>query len=256
MDFGISQKVALVAGGGRGIGRACALALAREGAHVAVLSRTRDELERTAQEIRGLGVRAVAVPVDALDAEKLSTAIEQVRGELGLPTLAVLGIAGFWGPRRFHSRPVAESEELLKTDLSSALALCRQLLPSMVERREGRLVALGSMAAWAGIPGGTEYAVAKAGLEGLMRGISVDYAKYGITANVVSLGFVETERLKRRAAEDADAIQRLIRATARRKLLTVEEVADVVTFLCSSRAAAITGAVIDVTAGAHLNNLW
>ena len=141
-------------------------------------------------------------------------------------------------------------------DLTSAIALCTRVLPAMMDARFGRIVALGSLGARFGIAGATLYAATKAALEGLCRGIALDYSRRGITANTLSISFVETERLAVRSAQDPEARARLQRATATRALLTPAQVADVATFLCSPRAAAITGSVIDVTAGAHLNNLW
>jgi NAD(P)-dependent dehydrogenase (short-subunit alcohol dehydrogenase family) len=126
----------------------------------------------------------------------------------------------------------------------------------MMEARFGRIVALGSLAARTGVPGGTVYAAAKAGLEGLMRGLAVDYSRRGITSNAVAMGFCDTERLQARMKGDAAWREKLERATATRVLSTPAEIADVVSFLVSKRASAITGAVIDATAGAHLNNLW
>jgi NAD(P)-dependent dehydrogenase (short-subunit alcohol dehydrogenase family) len=256
MDFGISGKVALVCGGGRGIGRACAVGLASEGADVAILARTQAEVDETARQVSALGRRALAVAVDVTQAGPLEAALARVEQELGAPTLLVLAIAAYWQPRRFHVGTDAESEQLLKTDLLSTMSICRRLLPGMLRNREGRVVALSSMAAWAGMPGGTEYATGKAGLEGFIRGLALDYSSQGVTANVVSLGFVETERLGKRIGGDPEARERLVKATARKRLISPDEVSNVVSFLCSSKASAITGSVIDVTAGAHLNNQW
>jgi NAD(P)-dependent dehydrogenase (short-subunit alcohol dehydrogenase family) len=126
----------------------------------------------------------------------------------------------------------------------------------MVEARFGRIVGLGSVAARTGVSGGALYAAGKAALEGLLRGIALDYSRRGVTANVVSIAFADTERLQGRVASDPAARERIERATATRRIPTPEEIADVVAFLCSPRASAITGAVVDATAGGHLNNLW
>jgi len=256
VNLELDGKIALVAGAGRGTGRAVALALAREGADVALLARTAAELEAAAADVRALGRRALPVAVDLADDAAREAAVARARAELGPPTLLVLAAAALFRPTKLHNLALADVDELLSIDLRAAVALCRALLPDMLAARHGRVVALGSLAARGGVPGGALYATAKAGLEGLCRGLSLDYARYGITANTVALGFVDSERLAARTDGDPAARERLVRATAARRIPTPAEVADVVAFLCSARAAAITGAVIDVTAGAHLNNLW
>jgi NAD(P)-dependent dehydrogenase (short-subunit alcohol dehydrogenase family) len=89
-----------------------------------------------------------------------------------------------------------------------------------------------------------------------MRGLAVDYSRRGVSALAVALGFVDSERLKVRLGEDLTQRERLVNATAARRIPTVEEVSDLVAVLCSPKAAALTGSVIDMSAGAHLNNLW
>lgn len=256
MDLGLAGKIALVVGGGRGIGRAVAVALAREGADVAVLSRTATELEETAGEIRALGRRALALPLDATDLAALDAGLAKLRAELGEPTLLILGAAALYQPRKLQHVEDDEAARFLAVDLGSAVALCKRALPAMMDARFGRIVALGSLAARTGVSGGTLYSAGKAALEGLMRGIALDYSRRGITANVCAIAFADTERLKGRVAADPESRERLVRATATRAIPTPEEIADVVAFLCSTRASSITGAVIDATAGAQLNNLW
>lgn len=256
MNLELDGRIALVAGAGRGVGRAVALALAREGADVALLARTRDELERAAADVRALGRRAAPIAVDLVDDAAREDAVAEARATLGAPTVLVLAASALFRPTKLHNLALTDVDRLLSIDLRAAVALCRALIPDMLVARHGRIVALGSLAARGGVPGGVLYATAKAGLEGLCRGLSLDYARYGITANTVAIGFVDSERLAARTDGDASARERLVRATATRRIPSPTEAADVVAFLCSARAAAITGAVIDVTAGAHLNNLW
>ena len=256
MDLGIAGRTALVVGGGRGIGRAAALALAREGADVAVLARTAAELEASAAEARALGRKALAVPADVTDLAALDGALERVRAELGAPTLLVLGAAALYRPQKLQHVEDAEAARFFAVDVQSAVAVCKRVLPDMLEARFGRIVGLGSVAARTGVSGGTLYAAGKAALEGLLRGIALDYSRRGITANVCAIAFAETERLQDRIAGDPGHREKLERATATRAIPTAAQIADVVAFLCSTQASVITGAVIDATAGAHLNNLW
>ncbi|MBS2023282.1 MAG: SDR family oxidoreductase, partial [Deltaproteobacteria bacterium] len=240
MNLSLDGRVALVVGGGRGIGRACAITLAMEGADVAVLARTQSELEATCEQIRGLGRRALALTVDATDRTAIDQALTKLRTELGPPTLLVLGAAALYTPRKLQHIEDAEADRFLAVDVGSAVSLCTRVLPDMLEARFGRIVALGSVAARTGVAGGTLYAAGKAALERLCRGIALDYSRRGINANAVAISFADTERLQGRTASDPEARARLERATATKAIPTPAEIADVVAFLCSPRAAAIT----------------
>jgi len=256
MDLGIKGRVALVAGASRGIGRATAVALAREGVDVYVLARDGAKLAEVADEIRALGVRAHAIAVDASDRDALRTALDAARPTLGPPTLLVLSIAAMFKAERLERVSDATVDHLLATDLRASIDLCRFTLPAMFDAKFGRIVALGSLASRVGHVGGAVYAATKAALEGLVRGIALEYSRRNVTANVVMPGFTETERLQERLGGDEAAREKLERATATRRLITAEEVADAIVFLCSARAGSITGAVIELTGGAHLNTLW
>ena len=221
-----------------------------------MLARTAEPLHALAESLGGARGRALPVPVDVTDDAEVGRALEVVQRELGTPTLLVLSAAALYTPTRLHLVTPEEVRQFLETDLTSAIRLCQRLLPGMTDARHGRIVALGSVAARTGVAGGTLYAAAKAGLEGLIRGIALDYSRRFVTANVVSIAFADTERLQGRVAGDPEARARLERATATRRIPSPDDIADVVTFLCSDRASAITGAVVDATAGGHLNNLW
>jgi 3-oxoacyl-[acyl-carrier protein] reductase len=256
MDLGISGRVALVAGASRGIGRACALSLAREGADVALIARDAAALQGVAREISAAGRRAIAIPCDVTHRASLRAAVSHTTTTLGAPTLLVLAVAAIYAPKKLANVDDAETDALLDADIKSNVDLCRLTLEGMMDARFGRIVAIGSVAAHTGVSGGALYSAGKAALEGLTRGIALDYGRRGITANVVSVSFAATERLETRVAHDEGARERLVRATAIRRIPTPAEVADIVTFLCSSQASIITGTVVEATAGAHLNNLW
>jgi NAD(P)-dependent dehydrogenase (short-subunit alcohol dehydrogenase family) len=242
MDLGIAGRTALVVGGGRGIGRAVAIALAKEGARVTVMARTASEVEAVAREIGG---KALVADVRQFDPQGIDA-----------PQILVLCAAALYQPKKLQFIDDAEQEKFLAADFAANATLCRRLLPGMMEARFGRIVAISSLAARTGTSGGTLYAATKSALEGLMRGIALDYSRRGITANAVAVGFADTERLQLRLKDDPASREHLEKATAMRRLLTPAEVADVVAFLCSTRASAITGSVVDATGGAHLNNLW
>jgi len=255
MDLGLRGRVALIVGGGRGVGHAVALGLAREGANVAPLSRTAEEVAACAAQVGALGVRSLPLVCDAADASALDAAFASVERELGIPTLLVLCASAHFAHKKLHSVDDAEIAKLLSIDIAAQVGACKRALPGMMEARFGRIVAIGSLAARFGVPGGTLYGAGKAFLEGMVRGLAIDYTRRGITANAIASGFVDTERFRQRTASDPDSLERLTSATATRRIPSPDELASLVAFLCSEQAGSITGAVIDFTAGSHLAHL-
>ncbi len=250
------MRVSIVTGATRGIGKAVALALAAAGHAVAVVARDGAACESVVQEIRARGGTAEPFACDLSEAAARSGLVLRVVESLGAPTVLVHAAARVYAPTKLQFIEDDEVASSLETDLISAVALSRDTLGHMVEARFGRIVYIGSVAAKTGVSGGTLYATAKAGLEGLARGIAVDYSRRGITSNVVSVAFAETERLSARIGNDSSWRERLERATATRSIPKADEVAAAVAFLCSEQNKHITGTVLEVTAGGHLNNLW
>ena len=200
--------------------------------------------------------RATILPCEATDAAALEEAFTRTERELGVPTLLILCASTLYRPGKLHTVDDADITRLLALDVASQVAACKRAIPGMMEARFGRVVAIGSLAARLGHPGATLYSASKAFLEGLVRGLAVDYSRRGITANAIAAGPIDTERLRRRLAAEPDAEARLTNATAARRIPSPDELASLVAYLCSPQAAAITGAVIDFTAGAHLANQW
>lgn len=248
----LSGRVALVVGASRGIGRSIAEALAREGADVIAIARDEGRLAELAAGIRAAGRICEPIAVDVADDAALTSRLDAVAARGLAPTILVHAAAAIYRHQRLQFIELAELDRMHAIDVRSAVVVARWAIPHMIGARFGRIVFLGSLAAHVGIPGGAPYATSKAALEGLARGIALDYSQRGITANVLSLGFVETERLAGRLAGDAEARARLVETTATKRLTTPEEAASAVLFLCSDHARSITGSVIEMTAGAHL----
>lgn len=248
----LSGRVALVVGASRGIGRTVAEALAREGADIVAVARDAERLGALAETVRAAGRRCEIVSVDIGDAEALTSELDKVVERGLVPTILVFAAASMYRHQRLHFIDVDELDRMHAVDVRAAVLACRWVLPHMVFARFGRIVLLGSLAARTGIPGGAPYATSKAALEGLARGIALDYSQRGITANVLSLAFVETERLGERLAGEPGARDHLVAGTATKRITAPEEVASATLFLCSDHARSITGAVIEMTAGAHL----
>lgn len=256
MDLELRGRVALIAGAGRGIGAASARRLAREGARVGLLSRTAEQLDGLAQSIAEAGGEALALPCDARDATAVEAALKRLEETWGPPLLVVSCQAAHFQPAKLSTLTDEEEAELLDTDVLATTRLLRRCIPKMMLAKHGRVVVIGSLAGATGVGGGPLYATAKAGLEGLVRGLAVDYSRYGVTFNVVRPGFTDTERFVQRVGDDPGWRAKLERNTATRRITTADEVAALVAFLCSSHAGSVTGSVLDVTGGSHLNNLW
>jgi NAD(P)-dependent dehydrogenase (short-subunit alcohol dehydrogenase family) len=260
MDLELAGKTALVTGASGDIGAACATALAREGVRVRVTGRDEARLAALVAAITAQGGAAEAIAGDLTDAAFLA-ALMAGPG----PDLFVHSAGHRFALARFHAADPADAALTWKLEVEAFSALAAWALPEMMGRRFGRIVAIGSLAAHTGANGSTHYAGAKAAVEGLVRSIAAEYGRFRITANAVAPGFVETSRLGARAAgafagalaaSADDHRASLARATVVKRLARPEEIADPVAFLCSPRAAYITGVTLRIAGGADLHSLW
>lgn len=250
----ITGRVALVTGGGRGIGRAIALALARAGADVAICARTVPELEAVAAEVAALGRRTHFFPLDVSDRAALGRAPREVADRLG-PVDILVNNAGVSA-----SAPAARTDDeswdaVLAVDLTAPFLLTRACLPSMYERRWGRIINVASVAGRVGLRYSVAYSAAKHGLLGLTRSVALEAARKGVTVNAVCPSWTETQMLDD-AAEAIAAHTGRTPAEARATLLAgnpvgraalPEEVADAAVWLAASPI--VTGQAIDVDGG-------
>lgn len=249
-DTDFAGKRALVTGGSRGIGRAAALELARRGADVAFLYRSRDaEAAETEAAIRALGRRALALKADLADAAAVQTAVAKAAQELGGIEVLVqaAGAMGAWSEAA--ELAIEEWDRYLAVDLSGAFYVIKAALPHL-RKAGGAIVAISSIAAQMCQARNAQGAVAKAGLEALIRVVAREEGRRNIRVNAVAIGLTDTDMGRAAFAEwGPETTERVIRGIPLRRIGTPEEVARVVCFLAGPDGAYITGKVLQVDGG-------
>lgn len=241
-----SARHALVTGASRGIGAAIVRRLASDGMHVHCVARDIDALSRLVEELRGAPGEVTAQTADLSD-QVTYVALAATLARIDILVHAAAAFAPF---ARFERTREVETDRVHEVNLRAAERLTRLALPGMRARGFGRLVFIGSLAGSLGGAGQCTYAIAKAGLVGLARSVGVEAARDGVTANVVELGFFDTERT--REAIDADTREALLAATPVGRAGRPEEAAAMVAFLASDAASFVNGASIPVTGGLGL----
>ena len=242
----LAGRVALVTGGSRGIGRATCLALAARGAAVAVLYRSRlDQAEEVVKEIHAGGERGVAIKADGLDPDAVKRSVQEAVSGLGRVDILVNNL-GELTEGQVADLKDEEWEHSLAVNLGSAFRYARECIPSMKERRWGRIISVSSQAAFTGSNNHAHYAAAKSGLLGLTFSLAKELGAWEVTANVVAPGRIVTDML---VEIMAGREEEWIRQTPLQRIGRPEEVAGPIAFLASEDASYITGAVLNVSGG-------
>ena len=251
--------VVLVTGGGRGIGRAIALEMARDGASIAVSSRSRPELDAVIEEVRGLGREGLAVTADAMVREEAVGAVEAVQARferLDVLVNNVGGVTSRQGPGDHD--PFTHDDDVFSENLVLNLTThywsARAALPGMRDRRFGRIINIGS--GYAKTSGGTlSYSAAKHGLIGLTRAMAAQVAPFGITVNCLCPGWTNTrllplDRMANQMGTDVEGVKAFLGAdNLLKRILEPEELGPMAALLAAPESAGITGQVISVDGG-------
>lgn len=247
----LAGRVALVTGGGRGIGREVALGFAREGATVAVAARTRDEIDEVAREC---GKGAIALTLDVTDDGRCREVVEECRNRLGGLDILV-NSAGIASSSKFTELSLEEWRRTLAVDLDGPFYMTRHAVPGMLEHGSGAVISIGSVAARVGLPYISAYTVAKHGLLGLTRALAAEYARQGVTFNCVCPHYVNTplteatvqsimERTNRSREEATRPLM-----TPQRRLIEPDEVAAACVLLASDAGRSINGQAMMLDGG-------
>jgi NAD(P)-dependent dehydrogenase (short-subunit alcohol dehydrogenase family) len=244
----LDGRHALVTGGGRGIGRACARALTAAGARVTVLGRARGPLDETV----AAGHAAALVQADVTDPDALARAFAEA-GEIDV----LVNNAGAAESAPFKRLDRAHWDRILLLDLTAVYEATRLAIEPMAARGWGRVINVASIAGLTGFAYTAAYCAAKHGVVGLTRALGVEYAKSGVTVNAVCPGYVDTDlvrdaagRIAEKTGKGADhAVAAMVERAPMGRLITPEEVAAAVVWLASPHAAAVTGTAVPIAAG-------
>ncbi len=241
-----APKVALVSGGSRGIGRAVVLSLAESGHDVAFCYRADEQAaDVLAKEVHDLGRRAVATKVDVTDREAAGEWVSRTAADLGVPD-AVVTSAGITRDGAFVTMTEDRWTDVLRTNLDGVYNVCQPAVFLMLKRRSGSLVTLSSVSGVHGNPKQVNYSASKSGVIGFAKALAKEIGRFGIRVNAVAPGLIETDMT---AQMTGKAREKLREAVPLGRFGTAEEVADLVSYLVSDRAAYITGSVFEIDGG-------
>lgn len=245
----LEGKVVLISGAARGIGRASALVLAREGADVGVAD-ILPEVEETARAVAALGRRAAWAVFDISNPAEVARGVGRIRRELGDIDVLVNNAGIVANIARLEKMTHEAWQREISVNLSGAFNMIKEVIGPMARKKWGRIINISSGAATGGLHKQIGYAASKAGLLGLTKTVTLEHARDGITCNAILPGLIGTELVQGMPEEIRD---RAVASIPARRIGRTEEVGDLIAFLASDRAAYINGAEIRIDGGMGLN---
>jgi 3-oxoacyl-[acyl-carrier protein] reductase len=250
MDLGLGGRVVAITGGGGGIGRACALLFAAEGASVAVSDRRLEAARSVAEEVERAGARALAVRTDVTDPADVARLFDEASAALGGVDVLVNG-AGIFQSKPIDDMSAEEWDRVLDVNLKGVFLCSQAALRHMKPRGRGAIVSIASLAGQVGgLHAGANYATSKAGVSALTKSLAKNAGPSGVRVNCVNPGPIETAM-----TEDwpPDVLAALARSTPLGRLGQADEVARVIVFLASDAASFVHGAHVDINGGIHMD---
>lgn len=241
----LSGRVALVTGASQGIGRACALRLAKDGATVAVAARNQEKLNELVEEIKAAGGKSLAFPMDVADEDQVKNTIKSALAQLGKIDIVVNNV-GITRDQLVMRMKRSDWDSVISTNLTSAYLCTQQVIGSMLKQRWGRIINITSIFGQTGQAGQANYAASKAGLIGLTMAIAREVGSRNITCNAVAPGFIETAMT---AGLGDELKKEALKMIPLGRIGAPEDVASAVAFLASDESSYITGHVLSVNGG-------
>lgn len=252
------NRTVVVTGGGRGIGRAVALAFAESGVHLIITARTAAQLESTAAEIRAKGAEATTISMDVCDEASVAHGFGTLHGQVTAVDVLVNN-AGAGGGENVQGSDVARWKRTIDTNLTGMYLVTRQILPLMADG--GRIVNLSSVLGRFGVPGYTAYCASKHGVIGFTRALALELLKRKITVNAVAPGWVDTDMAVQGMTQGAHHSkvtfdqfkEQAISAVPIKRIIDPSEVAALIKFLAGPDSGAITGQTYNIDGGQSMN---
>jgi gluconate 5-dehydrogenase len=243
--FSLEGEIALITGGGSGIGLGVAECFAQAGARVILAGRRRDVLQKAVKKIG----RAAFFEVHDITAhEEAETLIQRVQKRVG-PISILINNAGIHLKKPAIDTTPAEFDSILQTHVVAAFSLTRAVLPQMVKRRHGNILFMASMASLFGIPLVVAYAAAKSAYLGMVRTLATEVSPHGVRVNAIAPGWIESAMMRKALAGDPERAQKILGRTPMHCFGRAEDIGRAATYLCSPAARFVTGVVLPVDGG-------